>query len=280
MKARLLHLLPWICVWCLLIAASPTSVGTAQTTSVAGRPAVHSYAEELEYVGQVGGVNLAVAVQGAYAYVGEGPRVTVLDISNPASPMLVGKTPPFSDIVRDIGVAGDHVYVAAGASGLHVVDVSMPSDPTVVGTYDSPGQARGVAVVDAHAYIADELQGMRVVDVSTPSAPKEVGAYETLGGVWSLAIDEGIACVVGLGPYLRVVDVSTPSAPKEISAYETPSGPIHSLVMAEGFVYGGGWDDGMVVVDVSTPGKRIPNSSDASRRLGHGLVWAKVPKMV
>ena len=51
-------------------------------------------AENVEFVGHIGGVTHAVAVQGSYAYIGEGPRLTILDISNPASPIVVGKTLP------------------------------------------------------------------------------------------------------------------------------------------------------------------------------------------
>ena len=62
-------------------------------------------AENVEYIGQVGGSTLAVSVQGSYAYIGQGPHLAILDISNQASPIVVEKTAPLPDIVlaRDSG---------------------------------------------------------------------------------------------------------------------------------------------------------------------------------
>jgi hypothetical protein len=81
----------------------------------------------MEFVGHIGGGDTyAVAVQGdpssgsgqAYAYIGEGPVLTILDTSNPASPILVGKTNLLPDIVRGVAVAGGYTYVADGPGGL------------------------------------------------------------------------------------------------------------------------------------------------------------------
>jgi hypothetical protein len=56
-------------------------------------------AQNVELVGQIGGATLAVAVQGDYAYLGMGPRLVVLDISDPANPTMMGQSPVFPDIV-------------------------------------------------------------------------------------------------------------------------------------------------------------------------------------
>ena len=45
----------------------------------------------LEWASQVGGPTVAVAVQGAYAYVGFGPSLVVLDISDPTHLAAVGQ---------------------------------------------------------------------------------------------------------------------------------------------------------------------------------------------
>ena len=44
----------------------------------------------VELLRQVGGTVKAVAVQGSNGYVGAGPRMVVLDVSDPSSPLLVG----------------------------------------------------------------------------------------------------------------------------------------------------------------------------------------------
>jgi DNA-binding beta-propeller fold protein YncE len=114
-------------------------------------------AENVELVGHIGGPALAVAVQEAYAYTGEGLRLTILDISNAGSPTVVGKTVPMLDDVVDVAVAGDYAYVADLGAGLRVVDVSDPANPTEVRYYDTPGYANDVAVAPAgdYVYVAD-----------------------------------------------------------------------------------------------------------------------------
>jgi len=120
-------------------------------------------AENVEFVGHIGGYTNAVAVQGDYAYIGVGPRLTILDISDPASPAVAGKTLPLPDIVQGVAVAGGYAYVAAEGSGLRVVDVSTPSNPTEVGFYDTPGYAQGVAVAGGYAYVADWDDGLIIL---------------------------------------------------------------------------------------------------------------------
>ena len=56
-----------------------------------------------------------------------------------------------------------------------MVDVSTPSHPMWVGTYDTPGYAVGVAGAGGYAYVANEERGLRVVDIP-PVAPTEVDA--------------------------------------------------------------------------------------------------------
>ncbi len=50
-------------------------------------------------VGQIGGPAYAVAVQANYAYLGIGPRLWVLDVSNPAHPTVVSVSEEMPDYV-------------------------------------------------------------------------------------------------------------------------------------------------------------------------------------
>jgi len=89
--------------------------------------------QNVDYVGHLGGITEAVFVAGNYAYIGEGPRLTILDITTPTSPTVVGKSAPMPDIVRDVYVSGNYAYVADDYEGLRIVDISTPTSPTEVG---------------------------------------------------------------------------------------------------------------------------------------------------
>jgi len=52
-------------------------------------------------------------------------------------------------------VDGDYVYVAAGTSGLQVVNITDPTHPSIVGSCDTPGNALYVYVSGDYAYVAN-----------------------------------------------------------------------------------------------------------------------------
>lgn len=90
------------------------------------------FAPSLELVGQIGGIGSGLAVQGPYAYVGVGPRLIVVDVSNPALPWPVGQSRPLSANVRRIVADGLYAFVAAADGTLTVFDLSNPADPIIV----------------------------------------------------------------------------------------------------------------------------------------------------
>ena len=104
--------------------------------------------QNVRVVGQIGGACEAVQVVGNCAYIGEGLNLTILDVSNPSSPIRRGKV-LLPDIVRGVYVTGGLAYVADGYYGLQIVAVSNPSLPQLRGSYNTPGDAYGVCVTAA-----------------------------------------------------------------------------------------------------------------------------------
>jgi hypothetical protein len=199
------------------VAQSPQPAGPAAPL---GTGFTYQAAGNLEYVGHIGGPTNAVAVQGAYAYIGEGPALTVLDVSTPGSPSVLGKTTPMPAIVEGVAVAGGYAYVAANDAGLRVIDVSDAARPTEVGSLGTWGPAYGVAATGTYAYVADDA-GLLVVDVSTPSTPSASRIYLP-GHAYDVAVAGGYAHVADWDAGLRVVSVSTPWSPAEVGFYDTP----------------------------------------------------------
>jgi len=84
-----------------------------------------------------------VAVSGSYAYVAGrfSYSLTVVDISNPASPVIRGSVVSSSLLNGAYGVAvsGSYAYVAAYLSNaLVVIDISNPASPVIRGSVVSP----------------------------------------------------------------------------------------------------------------------------------------------
>src|SRR5207247_5615033 len=54
-----------------------------------------------------------------------------------------------------VALSSHYAYVADGAAGLQVIDITNPANPQRVGGYDTTGFAQGVAVFGNYAYVAD-----------------------------------------------------------------------------------------------------------------------------
>jgi hypothetical protein len=114
-------------VFALLLALSTLALPQPMTAPAADPESSGPIWAEL--LAQMGGSTWAVAVQGGYAYVGIGPRLTVLYAADPAHSTLVGQTDVLPAVVKGVVVAGGYAYVADAESGLRVVDVMDPAAP-------------------------------------------------------------------------------------------------------------------------------------------------------
>jgi len=113
--------------WVMALMAALAGLGSGGR----GLGALAQGGSNVELVGQIGGLTLAVAVQGRYAYVGVGPRLVVVDVGDPARPVEVGQTGVLPGVVQDVAVSGSYAYVADWDGGLRVIDVSDPSSPRI-----------------------------------------------------------------------------------------------------------------------------------------------------
>ncbi|MCX6033133.1 MAG: proprotein convertase P-domain-containing protein, partial [Chloroflexi bacterium] len=225
-----------------------------------------------------------------FAFVADGTSgLRVLNVTDPAAAQLVSTldTPgEANDVVviengrggssSNIGFGSEggfetrpyYALVADGSAGLQVINVSDPVNPMLVGTYNTPGDARSVAVGQVanlpYAFVADGSWGLRVVDISTPTNPtdpKTGGSfYDTSGSAYGVAISGTIAFIADGAPGLVVINVADPANPQFVQTYDTP-GEARSVAVAPApptapgrtwaYVADGSW--GLHVIDVTDP---------------------------
>jgi len=82
---------------------------------------------------------------------------------------------------QDVVVVGNYAYVAAGRTGIDIIDISNPASPTLVSQYDTSGPARDVFVDGNFAYVADSTAGLQIIDISNKASPTRLGGYDTSG---------------------------------------------------------------------------------------------------
>lgn len=184
---------------------------------------------------------ISVALSEGVAYVGAFDRgLEILDVHAPASPrrLATWQLPDAAAYTKNAGTAHvwwpavkpPYAYVTYDGAGLHVLDISDPSAPVRVGSFNkdtSNGLADcffNEAEVDGDlVYVALDYCGLLVLDVSDPAHPAELG----YANVWNDAaweVSAGHAIQIELdgqrlflstsrdGVY--VFDVSDPRAPR------------------------------------------------------------------
>jgi len=151
-----------------------------------------------------------------------------------------------------VATEGGFAYVAAGTTGLQVVDATDPAAPFIVGSLDTPGNANDVRVAGGLAFVADGDRGLQVIDVGVPTSPLLVGSVDTPGIATDLVVAGSRVYVADGAAGVAVIDVSVPSSPVHLGQVDTP-GNARGVDFGGGFVVVADATGGVHVVDVSNP---------------------------
>jgi hypothetical protein len=155
---------------------------------------------------------------------------------------------------NSVDVAGDFAFVAAGASGLQVINVSPDRTvPKVVASLALTGNANDVALAGNVAYLAMGSSGLAAVDVTNPLAPRLLGTINTSGNALDVA-PRGSTVFVANGNSLVLVDVTNPvsmSIIKSVPLTGTIWGVDVDADRHLAAVAAGG--SGLILVDVTNP---------------------------
>lgn len=172
---------------------------------------------------------MKVALAGNKAYLGEESRLQVIDISDLSAPRRLGGYA--TKELRDIAVSGAYGYLDLGVDGLGVVDLSMPTNPTLVATVSNVS-GLGVRLSGECAYVPTG-DGLFVVDISTPTRPVNVGKF-MMAGCYNINIfgNHGYGC--GTDDML-LLDMNQPLKPQLVGDYSCFDH--HSLKVVEGGAY-------------------------------------------
>jgi len=245
-----------------------------------------------------------LAVVGDYVLVGdETAGVVRFDVSDPANPVQAGSLEfgPFT--VYEIGAYEGFAYVITGG-GLRVLDLSSPTEMSVVGTssrggiggiifdddlaYHSArgglivfdvsdpsvplvlgnivvGQPRGIAKSGSSVYLTDG-EVLSVVDVSDPTSPIIVDTIDILADADDVAIQGSLAFVTGVRENLRVVDLSLP-VPAVVAV--GPGRGARIAVDGDVVLIPKGRD--LTIVDVSDPTSIFSTTTLETRRRVEGI---------
>jgi hypothetical protein len=202
---------------------------------------------------QLDGTSTGIAYSSNYAYVSDDSgTVTKVSLSNPSAPSVAATYAASS--AYDVAASGTKVYVAAGISGILVLDSATMA---LVTSYNTPATARAVDVLGNYAYVADTTT-MQVLDITT-TPPTFKGSVATTNSMDVKAVTVGASTRVYVADNtstaeLRIMDVTTPTAPSQLGVLDATGagGPVG--VDAYGTtVYLADGTQGLRIVDATTP---------------------------
>lgn len=228
-----------------------------RTTNVNGFAYGMTLGQKIGLSSSIGGSCFGAAVQGNYAYVGEGRNLLVLDVSTPSSPSRVGKV-TLPGVVMDVALLGQYAYVAALEGGLQVVNISNPTAPSICGFYSTTNRpwAEGIAILGGLAYVADDNAGLEIFDLGNPVVPTLLSSTNCGDGVAVKvkATSGGVFAYVSTGGGLSVLDVSQPSSPTLLGQTAVGDWGIYgSIALYGNSVIGATLSGAIHIIDVSQP---------------------------
>jgi hypothetical protein len=119
--------------------------------------------------GQLSGAR-HIALAGVHAYIVTSGALVIVDLTVPVAPRVLAAV-PFKD-PRAVAVQFRYAFVT-DALGLHVVDVTQPTNPQLrLGSVLPLRDARNLAVSRTYAYIANGRDGLAIVDIERPTTPR------------------------------------------------------------------------------------------------------------
>ncbi len=121
-----------------------------------------------------------------------GTQITILDFSLVGNPVLLAQHTT-SDVIKDVALVDDYLYLALGLGGLQIWDVSDPVNASIVSTTEtSPMPIEGIDIHNQVAYLASgALFGLLEYDISDLADPQLLNFYKTQSdGVKVVANDD------------------------------------------------------------------------------------------
>lgn len=176
------------------------------------------------------------SIKGDRAYVMRGragftPELAIVDLSDPFNPTQLGTYGPYTQTLSLLGATDTSAYLRATGYGgsdpgtyLQVLDVSLPTTPTLRSSLAISPTSNGVAMAGATIYAATNAPELQMFAVSDPLAPQLRATYVPSGTVSRMTVVDNNAYLVTGGTNLQILDVSQPFSPTLRTTFSAPDG--------------------------------------------------------
>ncbi len=205
-----------------------------------------------------------IVISGNYAYVGSSDlaenRFAVINISNPANPILVKKVavPGDNNFVQDVDISGNYVFAVTWHpyNDFFVFDISNPANTAIVFSLDlAPREgATGIAIAGNYAYLVGDANSkcdginsseLSIFNISNPLAPVQISTLELYpsladcGSSFNIRPNDivvsGNYAYIGGNDAVFTIDISNPASPVQTS--KIASDRVYSIHLNSSFLY-------------------------------------------
>ena len=242
-------------MWLLMCIAFLTGCSSAPTQDPISDSATGEEVPlpALEIIGHLGGPCKALDVVGGTAYIGQGPRLIVLDVSDPTHPIEIGRSEVLPDQIVDLVVQDGFAYAASVLHGVQILSVEDPSNPTRVGAATIASRTEGVSVVGDTLYAANGYNGLSIITVADKASPVQIASLPLESSrAGAVAVSGDVAYLGMHGGGVQVVSVADPERPTEIGVFSIGS-TVVDLAIYRNHLYVIDYSNGSQVVSISDP---------------------------
>jgi hypothetical protein len=227
------------------------------------------------------GEKIAVANQKAYIAASTS-GLKIYDVTDPTKPTYLGgyQYPALNgSLIVDVEVIGNIAYLvdfwgdSAFGGSLYMVDISNPSQPSLVGTMLINDPVNSINVFGSTAYVGGIYTGLYIIDVSNPSSPQFISTY---GGGTNHCEDAKVAgdtlfltCTDFVSQTLSIVDIHDQSSPTLIKNWNIKSSKNASIYVENGIAFIAG--DGLALVNVIDPVNPVLIDEYSSMSIAGGI---------
>ena len=199
------------------------------------------------------GYTYTVKVINNIAYVSCGD-FWILNVSDPSNINVLAQYPMFR--AHKFWIADKLAYVTDEFNGLKILNISDPTNPFIISTYNDGGTAVNLFVVDDLVYLADVDDGLEIIDTHNITNPNEIGTYSKEGGISTVYLEDYLAYViifhVGGTSWLDILDITDETQIEVLGRYNV-SFSAHDIEVENGIVYVANWENGIELINVTDP---------------------------
>ncbi len=220
------------------------------------------------------------------------PEVSVLDVSNPAEPQVVGHLRLPSDglgVPLSVEQHEDYAFVAMAYGGVQAYDVSAINEPLPLGRWTlwdpitNPGfGVRNLKIAWPYLFLPDEEYGLYVLDASDLMNIVQVAQYPIAGSAWwvDLSPDKNHLYLADYDQGVYIFDVSDPLMPSLVKILSAGLSAVDQVLVSGDSLYVlSAQGIGLRVYDVSDPGSpaqtafhRTPGLRATDITVANGLI--------